>query len=117
MRARAMLFAVVVLCGAAFGAYRLAQAAVGWYEGAVDSKAGDALAAAGQDWASVAVDGMRVTLKGAAPDESSRFGALEIIRQVVDPSRIEDATTSRRRRRCRPRQSRSSSCATRPTSR
>ncbi|MFO1209073.1 MAG: OmpA family protein [Amaricoccus sp.] len=93
MRARAMLFAVVVLCGAGFGAWRLAQAAVGWYEAAVAGKAGDALAAAGQNWASVAVDGTRLTLKGAAPDESSRFGALELVRQVVDPSRIEDTTT------------------------
>ena len=34
-----------------------------------------------------------MTLAGAAPDETSRFRALEIARQIVDARRIEDATT------------------------
>ena len=52
MRARAILFAVVVLAGAGFGAWKLGgAAAVGWYEEAVAAQTGTALAAAGQDWA------------------------------------------------------------------
>ena len=49
--------------------------------------------AADQGWASVATDGLKVTLAGAAPDETSRFRALEIARQIVDARRIEDTTT------------------------
>ncbi len=93
MRARAILFAVVVLAGAVFGGWKLAQRAVGWYEQAVAAQSGTALAAAGQSWASVTVDGLKVTLNGEAPDESSRFSAVEVARQVVDPARLADATT------------------------
>ncbi len=93
MRLRAFLFAVVVLAGAGFGAFRLAEAAVGWYEARTAGQLDTALKAAGQDWAGVALDGLEVTLSGAAPDETSRFRALEIARQVVNPERITDTTT------------------------
>ena len=41
----------------------------------------------------VEVDGLDVRLSGAAPDETSRFRAQEIARQIVDARRIADATT------------------------
>ncbi len=93
MRLRAALFAVIVLAGAGYGAWKLAGTATPWYEQTVATRLQTALASAGQPWASVEVDGLKVTLKGAAPDESSRFRALEVARQVVDG--IDDATTVR----------------------
>ena len=99
MRLRAVLFAVVALRrrrrrrpGSS------AEAATARYERATAAQVATALGAAGQDWASVATDGLKVTLAGAAPDEASRFRALEIARQVVDARRIDDTTTLRRGR-------------------
>ena len=120
MRLRAILFAVVVLAGAGAGGLqaRPRRPPPGSRRATADAARTTALDAAGQDWASVAVDGLKVTLAGAAPDETSRFRALEIARQIVD------AAAHRRRdharappRRCRRRPSRSSSCATRRRSR
>jgi OOP family OmpA-OmpF porin len=93
MRLRAVLFAVVVLAGFGVGAVKLAETATAWVETTTAERLAEGLAAAGQDWASVAVDGLEVTLAGAAPDETSRFRALEAARAVVDEGRITDATT------------------------
>jgi OOP family OmpA-OmpF porin len=43
------------------------------------------------DWAEVAVDGLRVTLSGSAPDEATRFRALTLAGNVVDATRVIDA--------------------------
>jgi OOP family OmpA-OmpF porin len=93
MRVRAILFAVVVLAGVGAAAYRLAGMATTWFERETAEQLDTALDAAGQDWLTVEVDGLNVTLAGAAPDETSRFRALEIARQVVAERRITDATT------------------------
>ena len=119
MRLRAILFAV--------GGARAASAREpgGWpappppgSSATTGERVGAALDAAGQDWVEVELDGLKVTLTGAAPDETSRFRTLEIVRQLVDDAphrRRHDG--ARRRARWRRRPSRSSSCATRPTSR
>jgi OmpA-OmpF porin, OOP family len=93
MRLRAILFAVVVFAAAGAAAWKLAEAATNWFESATATQLASALEAAGQDWARVETDGLKVTLAGAAPDETSRFRALEIARQVVEPGRITDTTT------------------------
>ncbi|HVH03986.1 MAG TPA: OmpA family protein, partial [Amaricoccus sp.] len=93
MRLRAILFAVAVLAGVGAGAFKLAEAATAWVERTTALQISDGLAAAGQDWAAVATDGLRVTLTGTAPDETSRFRALEVARATVDERRITDATT------------------------
>jgi len=93
MRLRAILFAAVVMAGVGFGAVKLAETAAAWLEATTTERLTAGLAAAGQDWASVAVDGLEVTLAGAAPDETSRFRALEIARGIVDEGRITDTTT------------------------
>jgi OOP family OmpA-OmpF porin len=93
MRLRAILFAVVVLAGVAALSWRLAERATAWFEEATTSEVRTALAAAGQDWATVSADGLRVELAGAAPDEGSRFRAHEIVRQIVTDRRLADATT------------------------
>jgi OmpA-OmpF porin, OOP family len=95
MRLRAILFAVVVLAGVGAGAWRLAGAAAAWVERTTGERVHAALDAAGQGWAGVELDGLKVTLTGAAPDETSRFRALEIVRQIVDARRISDTTTIR----------------------
>lgn len=95
MRLRAILFAVAALAGFAAGAHQLAQAAAAYFERAARAELADALTAAGQDWARVRVDGLVVELSGEAPDETSRFRALETAKLIVDPARIIDASTAR----------------------
>ncbi len=93
MRLRAILFAAIVLAGVGAAAYRLAEAASTWFEQTSAAQLQAAFAAAGQDWVTVEVDGLKVKLSGAAPDETSRFRAQEVARQIVDARRIADATT------------------------
>ena len=93
MRLRAILFAAVVFSAVGFSAIKLAVFATGWVEATTARQITAGLELAGQDWASVSVDGLDVTLAGAAPDETSRFRALEAARQVVDEGRITDKTT------------------------
>jgi OOP family OmpA-OmpF porin len=95
MRLRAVLFAMVALGGAGAGAWWLAGQAAARFEERTGRQIAEALTAAGQDWARADVDGLEVALTGAAPDETSRFRVLEIVKQVVDERRITDATTVR----------------------
>lgn len=93
MRLRAVLFAIVVLAAAAGASWKIAELATARYEAGTAAQMGTALKLADQTWATATTDGLKVTLSGAAPDESSHFRALEVVRQVVDARRIEDATT------------------------
>lgn len=92
MRLRAILFAGVALAAASAGAWQLAVVANHRLERASADAVEEALGAAGQDWVSVAADGTFVTVAGTAPDEASRFRAVAIARQVLDPGRILDQT-------------------------
>ena len=91
MRVRAILFAVAVLAGVGAGAFRIAGAATAWIERTTGERVGAALDAAGQDWVHVELDGLKVTLTGTAPDETSRFRALEIVRRIVAVMNQDDA--------------------------
>jgi OOP family OmpA-OmpF porin len=95
MRLRALLFAVLVFAAGGAAAWHVATAAVGWFERRTANEIAAGLAAAGQPWASVAVDGLTVTLRGEAPSETSRFRAIEVARQVTSEARVIDATTLR----------------------
>lgn len=53
------------------------------------------LALAGLDWAHVRVDGLIVRITGVAPDEATRFRAITVAGNVVDPARIVDAVAVR----------------------
>ena len=92
MHRTALLFSAIcfILVGAAafYGATRI----VDYMEQETETQIQTALIAAGQDWATIRPDGLRVKLTGLAPDEASRFRALEIMGEVVDASRIEDRT-------------------------
>ncbi|MEZ5796014.1 MAG: OmpA family protein [Paracoccaceae bacterium] len=46
---------------------------------------------AGLPWAEVETDGLQVTLSGTAPDEASRYRALNVVGALVDSSRVRDA--------------------------
>jgi OOP family OmpA-OmpF porin len=93
MRLRAILFALISLGCAGFGIWKLAALATVYFEHGSEAEAVAALGAAGQDWARVETDGLNVTLAGFAPDETARFRAVEILRQVVDPRRITEDVT------------------------
>lgn len=92
MRLRAILFAGAALAVTGVGAWQLAVVATDRLERASAGAVEEALGAAGQDWASVTPDGTLVTVAGTAPDEASRFRAVAIARQVLDPGRIVDHT-------------------------
>ncbi|MGL4281637.1 MAG: OmpA family protein [Albidovulum sp.] len=51
----------------------------------------ESLQGGGIDWASVATDGLQVTLTGTAPTEAARFRALSLAGGVVDSDRVIDA--------------------------
>lgn len=44
----------------------------------------------GHDWAEVQADGLRITMTGIAKDEATRFNALTVVGDEVDPSRVID---------------------------
>jgi OmpA-OmpF porin, OOP family len=92
MRLRALFFALTALAGVAAGSWWLAEAATARVEREAGARARTTLAGAGETWARIETDGLRVVIAGTAPDEASRFRATELIRQVVDPRRVEDAT-------------------------
>ena len=50
----------------------------------------EALEGAGIDWAEVDADGLRVDLTGTAPDEATRFRALNVAGSVIDGERVID---------------------------
>lgn len=50
----------------------------------------EALEGAGIGWAKVGADGLRVDLTGTAPDEATRFRALNVAGSVVDGERVID---------------------------
>ncbi|GAB1364872.1 OmpA family protein [Rhodobacter sp.] len=49
------------------------------------------LQGAGMEWASVSSDGLQVHLTGTAPDERTRFRALNLVGTLVDSSRVRDS--------------------------
>jgi OOP family OmpA-OmpF porin len=93
MRLRAILFVLIACAGVGWGAQRLGEAAALQVEATTRAQVAEGLAAAGEDWASVATDGLIVTLAGAAPDEARRLRAAEIVKRIVAPRRLDDATT------------------------
>ena len=48
------------------------------------------LASAGVSWVSVETNGLQVRLSGTAPDEASRFRAVNLAASDIEPSRIRD---------------------------
>jgi len=93
MRLRALVFVLIAGVGVGAAALRLGDAAAAYVEHGAHAEVAAGLAASGEDWAAAEADGLIVTLTGAAPDEARRLRAVEIVRQIVDPNRVRDATT------------------------
>ncbi|WP_309668065.1 BON domain-containing protein, partial [Tabrizicola sp.] len=56
-----------------------------------DSVVSARLAEEGIDWIDVQTDGLTVILSGTAPNEATRFRAVNLVGSVVDSSRVRDA--------------------------
>lgn len=93
MHRTALLFSVICMILAAAASFTFATRAVDYIEEEAESQIQTALLASGQNWATIRTDGLQVNLTGLAPDEVSRFRALEIMGEVVDTKRIHDRTT------------------------
>lgn len=93
MHRTALLFSAICFILVAAASYTISLRVVDFVETETEQQIQTALLAAGQNWATIRPDGLQVNLTGLAPDETSRFRALEIIGEVVDTGRIRDKTT------------------------
>jgi OOP family OmpA-OmpF porin len=92
-RRAAILFAAAGAVAACAGAWFTASRTVAWVESATWRLLEPALAATGNDWAIVTTDGLKVTLSGEAPDEASRFSAIEAVTALIPAGRLTNLTT------------------------
>ena len=93
MHRTALFFSAMCFMLVASAAVFLANRTADFVERQTTERVETALMAAGQGWATVRPDGMIVNLTGLAPDEASRFRAIEIMGEVIDAGRITDLTT------------------------
>ncbi|MDP5308170.1 OmpA family protein [Paracoccus spongiarum] len=87
------LASLIVLSGAAGLCWWGADSAASFIEQRSREDVSLALATGGQDWAEVETDGLRVYLRGTAPNEVQRFRAMTQAASAVDASRIVDEMT------------------------
>jgi OOP family OmpA-OmpF porin len=90
MHRTALLFAAIVFVLTAAASYFTSATAVTYLERQTEEKVRVALHAAGQDWALIEADGLKVVLTGVAPDEPQRLRAMEIMAKLIDADRIDD---------------------------
>lgn len=95
MRPAAFLFGVIALGATGAGAWHLAREGVARFEATTGAEMTAALDEAGQGWAEAEIDGLRVILTGAAPDEAARVRVLGVARTLVHARRVEDEMTIR----------------------
>ncbi|MFN3147694.1 MAG: OmpA family protein [Paracoccaceae bacterium] len=90
MRLSYILPALAAFLLAAGAAVLAATAAVSVIERSSKASIQSELTGEGLAWTGVSTDGLQVTLSGTAPDEATRFRAVSIAGQVVDPTRVID---------------------------
>ncbi len=90
MRLSSIILPVSVLLIAAAASIATAIKAVDVIEERSESAVKTALILSGDEWATVAVDGLQVILNGTALSESDRFRALNAASSVVDAARVID---------------------------
>ncbi len=93
MHRTALLFSAICLILVVASSIFVAHRAVDYVERQTTHQVETALLAAGQGWATIRPDGLIINLTGLAPDEASRFRAIEIMGEVIDAGRITDLTT------------------------
>lgn len=81
----ALFFAAAVLAALAVGLLAVARV-----EARAESAAAGALAGAGHGWAEVQADGLKLFIRGTAPDEAERFAALGVAGEIVSPRNLRD---------------------------
>lgn len=81
---------VALMTFAGAGIYYTANIASDLVEARAVADVGDALKAAGHDWAQVNASGLRVLLSGTAPSEVDRMRAVVAAATAVQPARIND---------------------------
>lgn len=79
---RHLVFAAI-LAGIVFAAFEAGRRATVLYERIVAAKIQAAFDVLGHDWARVRVDGLRLELRGHAPDQASRALAVEAVRRAA----------------------------------
>lgn len=95
LRLSTYVLPTIILIAAAGLSFIAARAAVDRIEARSLEDVGRVLAADGQEWVDVTVDGLLLTLTGTAEDEATRFRALTVAGTIVDGSRLIDAMTVR----------------------
>lgn len=65
----------------------------GWIEDDLAGRSLDDLKAAGQEWASIDMDGRDAILSGTAPDANAAESAIEVISDIWGVRAVKDETT------------------------
>ena len=90
MRPAALITAVSGIVLIAFAAVLFAVAQIGQMETSAERQARASLTAAGQSWAGVQADGLRLVLQGTAPDEAARIKAQDVLAQVFGADLVDN---------------------------
>ncbi|QHQ35935.1 OmpA family protein [Algicella marina] len=93
MRPVALAFGVLSLLASGWASWLIAGKATDYVERETEGELTAALAEAEIPWASVASDGLLVTLSGEAPSERDRFQAVEAVIAKISSSRLTDETS------------------------
>jgi OOP family OmpA-OmpF porin len=64
----------------------------GWIEDDLAARSLDDLKAAGQEWASIDMDGRDAILSGTAPDAEAASSAVEVVSNIWGMRRVQDET-------------------------
>ncbi len=90
MRVSQNMIAVAAFVGALLLSLLVAFLAARGIESRSASAVNSALMGEGVTWASVETDGLRVVLRGTAPNEAARFRIVNLAGSVVDATRVRD---------------------------
>ncbi|MEM0935801.1 MAG: OmpA family protein [Pseudomonadota bacterium] len=93
MRLGPKIIALAALAIAGALSWLSANVAAGIIEARSEAAVRTALIEAEHDWARVHTDGLQIHIEGEAPTEAARFNALSVSGEVVEASRVIDATT------------------------
>ena len=88
---KGLIFLAITAIATLGASWGIAALMVANLEQSTTSSISGSLQDAGQSWAEVDADGLKILLSGTAPSESDRFRALEIAGQFADVRRIDDA--------------------------
>ena len=91
MQRLALFFGALALMLAGAGSYLVANLIANYIETSTKNAANLVLSEEGLDWITLRVDGISVSVSGAAPTESARFKALIALKRVINADQIVDS--------------------------